>query len=175
LGQDGVAVVVHPQLSVAGLTAANLRDIFSGTATDWSELGWESQEIVVVSREAGADIRQAFELQVMGQRRITLSARLATSDQAMLAIVANTPGAVGYMSMAATDSRVKTVPVAATVNDPLVMPTPQTIADGRYPLRMPLIIVGEEAPVPGDGYYEFIIWAQGEGQEVIARSYAPLP
>ncbi|NDJ87060.1 MAG: hypothetical protein GYB66_14370 [Chloroflexi bacterium] len=176
LGTDGIAIIGHPALAVSSLTAGQLRAIFSGTAENWRELGGSNQVITVVSREATSPSRQAFDAQVLGLRPTTLRARLATTPGAMLDIVSQTPGAVGYISMALVDQRVSIIAIHETESDPPILPTPQSVASSEYPLRMPILVVGSQEPAPGDGYYEFILWAQQDnGQSIIAARYAPLP
>lgn len=175
IGQDGIAVITHPELRLEKLTASQLRAIFSGSVTRWAQLADQSGDIVVVSREETSATRAAFETLVMGKRKITLNARLATSTQSMLDIVSTTRGAIGYVSFGSYRPPAYIVPVAATVNEAGLLPTLQSIYDETYPLRMPLVVVGTQPPVPGDGYYEFILWAQTTGQPIVAEHYSPLP
>jgi phosphate transport system substrate-binding protein len=176
LGTDAIAIIAHPALRIPALTAADLRAIFSGTVERWLAVDGPDTAITVVGREASSPTRQAFEAQVMGQRSITLRARLATTEAAMVEIIAQTAGAIGFVSMALVTDQVQVIPVRATVDATPVLPSPQTVAAGLYPLQMPLLVVGRRAPVPGDGYYEFILWAQQEGgQRIVAERYAPLP
>lgn len=175
IGQDGIAIISHPELRLEKLTASDLRAIFSGAVTRWSQISDQVGQIVVVSREEHSATRLAFQDLVMGSRRITFNARLAPSSQAMLDIIASTPGSIGFISFALVNESVRLVPVAASADLPGQIPTLPTIFDETYPLRMPLLVVGPDAPTPGDGYYEFILWAQTEGQSLVAQQYAPLP
>lgn len=176
LGQDGLAIIAHPSLRLDYLTALDLRNIFSGLTYQWSEITQSSsQQIVVVGREETSASRQVFEEIVLGQRSITPAARLATSSQAMLDIVASTPGAIGFISAALVTQNVQVIKIATDHNSPALMPSLENIYNETYPLRMPLLIVGPRPPTPGDGYYEFIAWAQSDGQKIIADHYAPLP
>lgn len=176
IGQDGIAIITHPALRVPGLTANDLRNIFSGQITNWQSFINLDLPLVVVSLPEQHPTRLGFEDLVMGQRRLTLNARLAPTEAAMVDIVVATPGAIGIVSLTLASGRVRLVPVAAGINDPLVSPSLETIGDGSYPLRMPLLVVGNAAPQPGDGYYEFIVWMQQKrGQQIVSQMYAPLP
>ena len=176
LGQDGIAIITHPDVTLDHLSARDLRNIFSGMIQDWADIRTaNAQEIIVVGREQTSATRHAFEEIVLGQRAITPGARLATSSQAMLDIVATTPGAIGFISAALITPNVQVISIATTDDSAAVLPTRENIYNEIYPLRMPLLIVGPRPPTPGDGYYEFITWAQTDGQTVIAEKYAPLP
>lgn len=167
LAQDGIAVIVHRDNPVSGLTTEQLRALYQGQVANWRELGGPDLGVVVVSREDGAGTRAEFEQQVMGQRRTTLAARIAPSSVGMVETVSTTPGAVGYVSLAFVDARVR----ALAING--VVCTLATVTDNTYPLRATVFVVGLEEP---QGLYRtFIGWAQGmEGQAVVRRRYAPL-
>jgi phosphate transport system substrate-binding protein len=174
IGQDAIAIIAHPDIDIDYLTADDLRSIFMGIATNWAAFGNSDITLVVVARESTSTTRQAFQDQVMGQRAITPAARLATTRSSMLNIVAETPGAIGFISMAYLTDDVQAIPIATQEGDTPTLPSIQTVAAEAYPLRIPLLIIGTQPPVPNDGYYEFIVWLQNEGQSIIAEHYVPL-
>ena len=61
LAYDGVAVITNTGNSVKELTIGQIRDIFTGKITNWSEVGGSNAPIVVVSREEGSGTRDAFQ------------------------------------------------------------------------------------------------------------------
>lgn len=167
IGQDGIAIIAHPDVSAVDLTLTTLRDVYQGRITNWRALGGADQPIVVVSREDGSGTRAEFERLVMGERRTTRTALVAPSSAAMVEIVARQPGSLGYVSLGWVDSRVVLLPIDN------VLPTPQTVAANTYPLRTTLFIAG--LGEPQGPLRAFIAWAQSpEGQAVVARRYAPL-
>lgn len=175
IGQDGIAIIVQTNNPVAKLTAEDLRRIFQGRVTVWTELGGPDLPITVVSREEGADTRLVFESLVMGQRRTTPTARLALSSHSMVDLVASVPGAIGYVSMAQLDDRVRAVPVAAVAEDEPLLPTPDTVAANRYPLRTPILVVGPSPPAQDSIYRDWFAWMQSlEGQQIVGRQYGAL-
>ncbi|MEP0764389.1 MAG: substrate-binding domain-containing protein [Chloroflexota bacterium] len=175
LGQDGIALVVHPANTVPALTVDDLRRIFQGRITSWAALGGPNAPVTVISREAGADTRLAFDALVMGGQPTTPAARLALSSARVVDLVAGDPGAIGYVSMAFVDGRVRAVPVALTSDDQAAAPTPQTVGSGEYPLRTPLLVVGPQPPAETGVYRDWFAWMQSEeGQAVVGQHYAPL-
>ena len=52
VARDAIAVVVHPDNPVSGLTLQQLSDIYTGKITNWREVGGEDRPIVLLSREA---------------------------------------------------------------------------------------------------------------------------
>lgn len=175
IGQDGIAVIVHPATSIAALTVEDVRRIFTGQVTTWAELGGADQPVVVVSRDAGADTRHVFDALVLGERDPAHGARLALSSQGMVATVARTPGAVGYVSMALVTDQVRAVALAAAPGDTPHLPTPQTVSQGLYPLRAPVLVTGPDAPEEQSAYRDWFAWMQSSaGQAIVGQQYGTL-
>lgn len=174
VGQDGIAVIVHPENTIGGLSTEQLRDIYQGWVDDWGQVGGGAQSITVFSREAGSGTRIEFESLIMGDRRTTRMAQVAPSSTAMITAVAREMGGIGYVSMSYLDERVRPLPING------VLPTAANVVNNTYPLRAFLYIAGLREPdgsQPDDSHYRaFIGWVQSaEGQAVVARHYAPLP
>lgn len=167
IGQDGIAVIVHPDNLVEKLTAEQLRGIYLGHVSNWRDVGGDDMDITVFSREDGSGTRAEFERLVMGARQTTQSAQVAPSSSAMIEGVSATKGAIGYVSMSYVDERVR----ALTIDDSA--PTLDNVYSNIYPLRSTIYVIGMEEP-EGD-YRNFIYWIQSqEGQTVVAQHYAPV-
>ena len=54
IAMDGVCVVVHPSNPVKALTSAQVRDIYMGKITNWSQVGGSNTPIVVISRDTSS-------------------------------------------------------------------------------------------------------------------------
>ncbi len=166
IGQDGIAIITHPQTPVQNLTLEQLRDIYQGRITRWDQAGNlpHPQEITLFTRENGSGTRLEFEQMVMGRRITTANARVAFSSQNMIENIAQTPNSIGYVSISYLEARVQAIPI----NDSL--PTQQNIRDNIYPLRSTLYITGLQPP---EGrYLTFFGWVQSlQGQAIVARRY----
>jgi phosphate transport system substrate-binding protein len=132
--RDGVAVIVHPESPLAEVGMAQLREIFRGRLQEW-----DGTVLTVVSREDGSGTRAAFESMVLGGESATLNAVVMPSSDATVEYVTSTPGAIGYVSTEYVDEGVRLLSVEG------VLPTRETIGDGRYPLwrQLYLASVGE--------------------------------
>lgn len=167
VAQDGIAIVVHPSNIIEDLTTEQLRRIFQGRITNWSELAGEDAAITVISREDGSGTRAEFERLVMGDRRPTQLAQIAPSHEAVLVSVGRETGSIGYVSMSYLDSTVHAIMIDGAAL------TPNSVFDNTYPLRSTLFVAGMQEPQ--DENRAFIAWVQSpEGQAVVARRYAPL-
>jgi len=174
LGYDGIAVIVPAGHPIDGLTVDQVRYLFLGRITSWDQLGGPALPVTVIAQEPDSDISQAFQSQVMNGQQITLAARLALSSASMVDLVARTPGAVGFVSMAALDDRVRAVPLSVEGAAPVALSS-ATVSSGAYPLRTPLVIAGLSAPDQASVFHAWFAWMQSaEGQAVIARHFAPL-
>lgn len=167
IGQDGIAVIVHPDNDIANLTTEQLRDIYQGRVSNWKTFGGPDLPIDVISREDGSGTRAEFERLVMGDRRTTRSAVIVPSSAAMVTAVGRSVGAIGYVSMSYLTQNVGSVAVDGTA------PTLENVADNSYPLRSTLFIIGKVEPQ--NDFRAFVGWVQSpEGQAVVSREYAPV-
>ncbi|HIQ73614.1 MAG TPA: phosphate ABC transporter substrate-binding protein [Candidatus Cottocaccamicrobium excrementipullorum] len=130
---DGIAVVVDPANTAADLTKQQLTDIYSGAVTNWSEVGGSDSPIVVVGREAGSGTRSAFE-EILGLEDACAYSSELDSTGAVMARVASTPGAIGYVSLDVLDDTVKALNLEG------VEPTAENIKSGSYFLSRPFVM-----------------------------------
>lgn len=130
---DGIAVVVDPANTVADLTKEQLISIYTGEIKNWSELGGADQAIVVVGREAGSGTRGAFE-ELLEVEEMCAYANELDSTGAVMAKVAATPGAIGYVSLDVVDDTVSAVSLEG------VEPTEENIKAGSYFLSRPFVM-----------------------------------
>ncbi len=160
---DGIAVVVDPSNTVAGLTKDQLISVYKGEIKNWSELGGEDAPIVVIGREAGSGTRGAFE-EILGLEDACAYASELDSTGAVIAKVAATPGAIGYVSLDALDDTVK----ALTLDD--VEATAENIKAGNYFLSRPFVMATKgEISEQSEAVQElFKYLASDEGKQVIS-------
>lgn len=137
---DGIAVIVHPNNPLDGLTLLQLRHVFSGRFWHWEDVGGNYGEITVVSREDGSGTRAVFEDRVMEDQTVTSTAVVMPSSQAVVEYVAGHPLAIGYVSMGYLSPGVKALAVEG------ITPTPTHVKDGSYHLTRPLFLVTAHEP-----------------------------
>ena len=160
---DGIAVVTDTANTATNLTTQQLKDIYTGKITNWSEVGGADQNIVVIGRESGSGTRDAFEeiLDIADQCQL---AQTLNETGAVAAAVQSTPGAIGYISLDALNDKVKALQLDG------VAPSEETVKDGSYTLQRPFVMAtkGEisEQSAQGQAVFEFI--NSDAGQEVIS-------
>ena len=159
---DGIAVVTDPNNTVSDLTRDQLIQIYTGEVTNWSDLGGESLPIVVVGREAGSGTRGAFEeiLEIEDQCQY---ANELDSTGAVMARVASTPGAIGYVSLDVLDDTVKALSLDG------VEANEANIKDGSYFLSRPFVMATKGELVDQNelvqALFEYVY--SEEGQELV--------
>lgn len=102
VGFDCFAICANPANGITGLTREQLSRLYTGEIAVWSELGGSELPVVLIGREAGSGTRRAFEEFLGIADRCTYANEL-DSTGAVMARVAVTPGAVGYVSLEAAD------------------------------------------------------------------------
>jgi phosphate transport system substrate-binding protein len=168
IAYDGIAIVTNLDLELPTLSIDQVKAIFAGEITNYSEVGGPDAEIVVVSREEGSGTRAAFEELVMEsgdeEAQITEDALLQQSNGQVRTTLSTTPDSIGFLSFGFLDESVNTVAIDG------VDPTVANVKNGSYPIFRPLNMLtnGE----PGDlakAYLDFIL--SDEGQAIVAEDY----
>ncbi len=130
---DGIAVITDKDNRVTDVTSKDLAKIYTGEITNWSEIGGDNQPIVVIGREAGSGTRDAFE-ELLEVKDSCNYAQELDSTGAVLAKVAATPGAIGYVSLDVVDDTVIGMKIDG------VEPTEEQILAGKYLLQRPFVM-----------------------------------
>jgi phosphate transport system substrate-binding protein len=95
IARDAIALVVHPANALAGLTLAEIKAIYTGKVSNWSEVGGADQEIIVVSRDSASGTFETFNELALEGEKVRADALLQASNAAVVTTVANTPGGGG--------------------------------------------------------------------------------
>ena len=130
---DGIAVITDKDNEVTDVSVEDLAKIYKGEITNWSELGGQDEAIVVIGREAGSGTRDAFE-ELLDVADACQYAQELDSTGGVLAKVAATPGAIGYVSLDVVDDTIQTVSLDG------VAPTEENILAGDYLLSRPFVM-----------------------------------
>lgn len=168
IAYDGIAIVTNPELELPSLSIDQVKAIFAGEITNYSDVGGPDAEIVVVSREEGSGTRAAFEELVMAygdtEALISEDALLQQSNGQIRTTVSTTPNAIGYLSFGFLDESVNTVAIDG--EDPTVA----NVINGSYSIFRPLNMLTNGDP--NDLAMAFLDFILSEaGQAIIAEEY----
>lgn len=146
VAHDGIAVIVNPDNPVQNLSIEQLRDIYAGRITNWSEVGGDDLPIQLVNRDEASGTREAFKTIVMDGEAFDRRAAVLSGTGQVRDVVSRSRGAIGYISMGFVDSAYAETEVRAiSVNH--VEPSEKTIASGGYPISRDLYFFTKGEPV----------------------------
>lgn len=134
LAYDGIALIVNTENTVVDLTLEQIAKIYTGEIKNWSEIGGNDQEIVLIGREAGSGTRDGFEAITDTEDKCVYRQQLTSTGDVITAVSQN-PGAIGYASVASIKDTVKVVRVDG------VTPSEETIKNGSYVVQRPFLLV----------------------------------
>ena len=164
LAYDGIAIIVHPENPVSDLSLETIAKIYTGEITNWSEVGGNDVEIVLIGREAGSGTRDGFESITDTEDACQYRQEL-TSTGDVITTVSQNPGAIGYASVASVKDTVKAVTVDG------VAPTEATIKDGSYVVQRPFVLVTKsdaELSEAAQKFFDYI--TSSDANEIIAAA-----
>ena len=140
IARDGIAIIINPKNPITDLTLQQVADIYDGKTTNWDQIGGKKGEIDVFTREDGSGTRSSFESLVMGKNQIMARAMVENSNGAIRQLVADDPGAVGYISLGLVDSTVKALDLGG------IVPSRAHVVDGTYNLSRPFLFLSLKPP-----------------------------
>jgi phosphate transport system substrate-binding protein len=189
---DGIAVATNPNLNLPGLTLTQLKGIYTGQITNWSQVGGPNLKIIPYSRptNSGGTVELFVEDVLEGQ---TLGANVEfvpTTTQAIRRLAEN-PGGIYFASApeVVPQCTIKPLPLSSQGNnfvapyqEPLVAPSQcpgqrnrlntDAFQQGRYPLTRNLYVIiqqnGQVEERAGEAYTNFLLTE--EGQNLIAKA-----
>ena len=159
IAYDGVAIVVNPANSVDELTMEELQGIYTGTITNWQQVGGTNSLIVVVSREDGSGTRDCFEQAVLEPIGGVLvnTADIQNSNGEMRTKVAGNENAIGYLSLGYVDSSISAVSLDG------VEPTIKNIKSGNYAISRTLYMITNGTPDDDEqAFLDFVLTGCGK-------------
>ena len=164
LAYDGIAIIVHPENPIADLSVETIAKIYTGEITNWSEVGGNDAEIVLIGREAGSGTRDGFESITDTEDACQYRQEL-TSTGDVITTVAQNPGAIGYASVASVKDTVKALKVDG------VAPTEETIKDGSYVVQRPFVLVTKSDAKLSDAAQKFFDYiTSADANEIISAA-----
>lgn len=171
LGVVGSAVVVNAKNKVTGLTKDQVRDIFAGKITDWSQVGGDPGKIKVIVREANSATRANFESYFFGGKATYApdAIEIFEIDETLKAIY-SFKDAIGMASV-----------YGRTLNDPQirllaidgVAATRDNLISGAYKIRRPLYLISNTDPAKlKPAIKAFLDFVRGpDGQAVLSGDF----
>ena len=164
LAYDGIAVIVNPENTVSDLSLETIAKIYTGEITNWSEVGGNDAEIVLIGREAGSGTRDGFE-SITDTEDVCQYRQELTSTGDVITTVSQNPGAIGYASVASVKDTVKAVTVDG------ISATEENIKNGSYVVQRPFVLVTKRDKALSKAAQEFFNYiTSADANEIISAA-----
>jgi phosphate transport system substrate-binding protein len=163
IGAYSVAVIVPAANPLANLSLDQVRDVFTGTAQNWKDVGGPDGPIHVYARDPVSGTHLGFRELAMANQEYARGLKTFTNYASIANAVAGDPQGIGYTSLdLAGKPGVKAVSIAG------IAPTPQSVQAAQYPYERVLRLYtrkGGETRTTRE-FLEFVNSARG--QEIVA-------
>jgi len=173
VARDGLAVYVNEGNPIESLTLAQLKDLYQGRVSNWKQVGGPDRPVILYGRENSSGTYAYFKEHVLANGDFASAMQPLPGTAAVVNAVAKDANGVGFGGDAYAKG-VRIVPLRADADAPAILPTAESIDDGRYPLARGLFFYLRRPP-EGDEK-AFVDYCLGEaGQRLVAEvGYFPL-
>jgi phosphate transport system substrate-binding protein len=164
VARDGIAIVVNPESPVDDLTTEQLRQIYTGEATNWNQVGGPDAKITVLSRESSSGTYVFFQEHVLDKQDYAASVRLMPATSGIIQSVSQDEWTIGYVGLGYAEQAGGKVKVLRVDG---VEASEANVLDGSYPIARPLHLYtnGE----PQGTVKKFVDFCLGEKGQAIVR------
>jgi phosphate transport system substrate-binding protein len=188
---DALAVFVHKDNPIEGLTIEQTDAIFSSTRTcggseditRWGQLGlpgaWATRGIQLYGRNSVSGTYGYFKEHALCKGDFKNTVNEQPGSASVVQAVSSSLNGIGYSGIGYTTSSVRAVPLTRTPDKPFIEATPDNAVNGSYPLARFLYVYvnkipGQELDPITAQFLEMVLSRQG--QEVVVKDgYIPLP
>lgn len=167
LGLDGVAVITPGGNAVSSLSRADLKRIFSGEATNWSQVGGADRPIHLYARDDKSGTYDTFKELVLKGAPLGQAKRFEDSAELEAAVAAD-PDGIGFVGLPYVKTT-RAIPVSDGPSAALE-PTRFSIKTENYPLSRRLFLYTAADP-SNPAVKDFVAFAlSGAGQAVVKQA-----
>ena len=162
---DGIAVVTNFANPIGEMTTDHLKNIFTGKLKYWSEVVEDGPEtrIRVINRSWNQNIRQGFEKLINISNKDSRRTRIVETETQTFKAINGDIYSISYVSMGpALKARRDGYGVTLQFIDN-IEPEYQTVLDGTYPLRRPVVLVTQDTPSPiAKAFLNYVLSPKGQ-------------
>ena len=169
----GMGPIVNSNVDVDDLTTEQLKGIFTGQITDWSEVGGTAGKIQVIERKAGSGTRATFEAAVLGGDKAPDSfAPVAEEDSSGTVVekIQQTEGAISYLAFSYyDDTKFKALKVDG------VDPTKANVESGKFNIwAYEHMYTAADADAATKAFLDFMMSDEVQGSLVEEEGFIPV-
>ncbi|GAB3277191.1 PstS family phosphate ABC transporter substrate-binding protein [Parahaliea aestuarii] len=188
---DALAVYVHKDNPIAGMTIADVDAVFSSTrrcgraddVSRWGGLGlegaWASRDMQLFGRNSVSGTYGYFKEVALCKGDFKNTVNEQPGSASVVQSVSTSINGIGYSGIGYKTSSVRAVPLSKKQGDEMVEATPENAVTGAYPLSRFLYVYINKDPntplSPLEREFVRLVFSR-QGQEVVLKDgYIPLP
>jgi len=188
---DALAVYVHKDNPIEGLTIAQVDAIFSSTnkcgapasIANWSQVGltgaWAGRDVQLYGRNSVSGTYGYFKKKALCKGDYKSTVNEQPGSASVVQSVGASLNGIGYSGIGYKTSAVRAVPLTKKEGTPFIAATPDNAVAGKYPLSRFLYVYVNKVPNKAIDplVAEFIkMVLSQQGQEIVVKDgYIPLP
>jgi phosphate transport system substrate-binding protein len=158
---DGLAVIVHRDNPIAGLTRRQVERIFTGAVTDWAAVGGRPGRISIYIRSTSSGTYSDWMDLAMRRHDYAPSSQKMAGNEQIAAEVARNPRGIGYIGLAYLGAEgIRAVPIDGT------LPDEEAVRSRRYPYARPNFLYTKGEPT-GEAARFLTFVLSPEGQRIV--------
>lgn len=145
IGKDALLVATHPSVTgVKNLSTENLKAIYSGTLTNWQQLGGPDAKIVILDRPEDESAKRLLRKHYLGADLPNSPAAIVLRKEGeLIQSLQSTPYSIGAFSLAHAISH--NLPVnRLSLNG--IAPSPEALKSGKYAMVRTIVIAWKKNP-----------------------------
>ena len=175
---DGISLIINSENNLDELSYNQLRGIYNGSITNWSEVGGIDAPVITYGRQSTSGTYVYFNEEVLDEDDYRVDMNQMAGNADIVEAVINDPNGIGYVGVAYAEARkdeLKIVSVRRQATSQAYQPTSANIANGNYPVSRYLYVYTNGIPEGAvKDYIKFML--SSEGQEVVVEvGYIGLP
>lgn len=188
---DAVAIYVHKDNPLAGLTLPQVDAMFSATRRcghadairRWGELGlsgfWARRNIQLFGRNSVSGTYGFFKSEALCDGDFLSRVNEQPGSASVVQAISTAVNGVGYSALGYRTASVKAVPLARRGGQPFIAPNTATATNGDYPLSRFMFIYVNKIPgrplPPLEREFLMLVLSRQGQQAVVKDGYIPLP
>jgi phosphate transport system substrate-binding protein len=168
VAKDALLVATHPSVTgVKNLTTENLKSIYSGSVTNWQQLGGPNAQIVVLDRPEDESAKRLLRQYYLGKDlKNAPNAIVLRKEGELIQTIQSTPYSIGTFSLANAMSH-KLPLNRLSLNN--IEPTVENLKTGKYPMARTIGIVWSKKASEATQSFVSYIFSQA-GTNILEQS-----
>lgn len=174
VARDAIAIIVNPENPVNHLTIQQISDIYSGKINNWRDVGGDDRIIVRLSRETNSGTHVFFLENVIrlgdpkNKTLFSTDTLLLPSSEGITTETRDNPNVIGYDGLGYVTPDVKVIAVESKQVGLFVLPSADTVNNGKYPIARDLYMYSNGQPT--GAIADYINWIMTpEAQTIVTQ------